>query len=81
MFSNLVVVAGKAKNAGWRWYPLFLGVVCLGLATEVILLAQRNRMLSAELDRVVNELIRVDIQGRGSSSAGIDLLGNSAPRP
>lgn len=50
--------------------------MCLLLALEVILLTRRNQALSVELDRAVDEVIRLDIQNGGASNAGMSPRDN-----
>ncbi len=81
MCSDQVGAAVTTKKGGPGWHALFLGVMCMGLAAEVILLVQRNRRLSGDLDRAVTELFRADIPGGSSSNPGAECLGDKPAGP
>jgi len=55
MAADLIVDPTTAMAGTGRWFSAFLGLICLGLAVEVLLLARKGQQLSKVLARVVSE--------------------------
>ena len=55
MAADPIVDPTPAKAEKGRWFTVFLGLICMGLAVEVLLLARKNRQLCEELARAVSE--------------------------
>jgi len=62
MATDPIVNPAPAKaEKGW-WFTAFLGLIFMGLAVEVLLLAGKNQRLSEELARAVSERTPLMVQ-------------------
>lgn len=55
MAADPIIDPTPAKGEKGRWFTIFLGLICIGLAVEVLLLVRKNQQLTEELTRIVSE--------------------------
>lgn len=55
MAADPIIDPTPAKAEKGRWFTMFLGLICIGLAVEVLLLVRKNQQLTEELTRIVSE--------------------------